>query len=133
MARRVITNPASVAALNSVEQLWTAASNRRTADCFEIDLGDVSSLDYYTGSSLKMFVHGAGTSVAHGGRYDGLTGNFGCAQPAVGFVFNLDALTKCSDARWRTSRSHKEAQKQQICSQKPFVFCASLWHLKLFD
>ena len=61
---------------------------------FEIDLGDVSSLDYYTGLSLKIFVHGAGSSVGRGGRYDGLTGSFGRAEPAVGFVLNLDALTE---------------------------------------
>ena len=44
--------------------------------------------------SLKIFVHGAGTSVGRGGRYDGLTGSFGRAEPAVGFVLNLDALTE---------------------------------------
>ena len=70
-------------------------SNRSVLqDSFEIDLGDVSSLDYYTGLSLKVFVHGAGSSVGRGGRYDGLTGSFGRAEPAVGFVLNLDALTE---------------------------------------
>jgi len=63
-------------------------------DSFEIDLGDIPSLDYYTGLSLKIFVHGAGSSIGRGGRYDGLTGNFGRAEPAVGFVLNLDALTE---------------------------------------
>ena len=33
-------------------------------------------------------------SVGRGGRYDGLTGSFGRAEPAVGFVLNLDALTE---------------------------------------
>ena len=32
--------------------------------------------------------------VGRGGRYDGLTGSFGRAEPAVGFVLNLDALTE---------------------------------------
>ena len=93
-ARRVIANPRSVAALDSLEELWTAIESLGLADRFEIDLSDVSSLDYYTGLSLKVFVHGAGTSVGRGGRYDGLTGNFGRAEPAVGFVLNLDALTE---------------------------------------
>ena len=92
--RRVITNARSVAALDSLEELWSAIESRGLADQFEIDLSDVSSLDYYTGLSLKVFVHGAGTSVGRGGRYDGLTGNFGRAEPAVGFVLNLDALTE---------------------------------------
>ena len=94
MARRLITNKRSVAALKSVDELWTEIESLGLQDAFEIDLGDVSSLDYYTGLSLKIFVHGAGASVGRGGRYDGLTGNFGRAEPAVGFVLNLDALTE---------------------------------------
>ncbi|HLM24743.1 MAG TPA: ATP phosphoribosyltransferase regulatory subunit [Pyrinomonadaceae bacterium] len=93
-ARGVITNARSIAALDSLEELWTAIESHELADCFEIDLCDVSSLDYYTGLSLKIFVRGAGTSVGRGGRYDGLTGSFGRAEPAVGFVLNLDALTE---------------------------------------
>jgi ATP phosphoribosyltransferase regulatory subunit len=93
-ARGVIKNSRSVAALDSLEELWDALAELGLADHFEIDLSDVSSLDYYTGLSLRVFVDGAGTSVGRGGRYDGLTGNFGRAEPAVGFVLNLDALTE---------------------------------------
>ena len=93
-ARKTITNSRSLAALDSLEQLWNAIESLGLADRFEIDLSDVSSLDYYTGLSLRVFVPGAGTSIGRGGRYDGLTGNFGRAEPAVGFVLNLDALTE---------------------------------------
>jgi ATP phosphoribosyltransferase regulatory subunit len=93
-ARGSITNQRSMAALDSLDELWTEIESLGLQDSFEIDLGDVSSLDYYTGLSLKIFVHGAGTSVGRGGRYDGLTGSFGRAEPAVGFVLNLDALTE---------------------------------------
>ena len=93
-ARKAVKNSRSVAALDALDELWTAIEARGLSDFFEIDLGDVSSLDYYTGMSLKIFVHGAGTSVGRGGRYDGLTGSFGRAEPAVGFVLNLDALTE---------------------------------------
>jgi len=93
-ARSRITNARSIAALDSLEDLWTEIAAHGLESAFEIDLGDVSSLDYYTGLSLKIFVHGAGSSVGRGGRYDGLTGSFGRAEPAVGFVLNLDALTE---------------------------------------
>ncbi|HEX2270395.1 MAG TPA: ATP phosphoribosyltransferase regulatory subunit [Pyrinomonadaceae bacterium] len=93
-ARRVIRNPRSIAALNALEQLWINIESFDLQDSFEIDLGDVPSLDYYTGLIMKVFVHGAGASIGRGGRYDGLTGNFGRAEPAVGFVLNLDALTE---------------------------------------
>lgn len=92
--RKALTNPRSIAALDALEEIWTAIESLGLSESFEIDLGDVSSLDYYTGLSLKIFVRGAGTSVGRGGRYDGLTGSFGRAEPAVGFVLNLDALTE---------------------------------------
>ena len=93
-AREVIRNDRSLAALKALEDLWTEIESHGLQNDFEIDLGDVPSLDYYTGLTLKIFVHGAGASVGRGGRYDGLTGNFGRAEPAVGFVLNLDALTE---------------------------------------
>src|SRR5262249_38218379 len=93
-ARTTITNTRSLVALDSLEELWAEIEALDLQDSFEIDLGDVSSLDYYTGLNLKIFVHGAGASVGRGGRYDGLTGSFGRAEPAVGFVLNLDALTE---------------------------------------
>lgn len=93
-ARHLARNDRSVSALDSLEGLWSDIESLGLQDTFEIDLGDVPSLDYYTGLSLKVFVHGAGASIGRGGRYDGLTGNFGRAEPAVGFVLNLDALTE---------------------------------------
>lgn len=92
-ARKVIRNERSLQALNAIGDLWTEIEALGLQDDFEIDLGDVPSLDYYTGLTMKIYVHGAGASVGRGGRYDGLTGNFGRAEPAVGFVLNLDALT----------------------------------------
>ena len=93
-AREVIHNDRSLVALNALEDLWSRIELCGLHNDFEIDLGDVPNLDYYTGLTLKVYLHGAGGSVGRGGRYDGLTGNFGRAEPAVGFVLNLDALTE---------------------------------------
>jgi ATP phosphoribosyltransferase regulatory subunit len=41
-----------------------------------------------------MYVEGAGSRVGGGGRYDGLTANFGRTEPAIGFVLDLNALTE---------------------------------------
>jgi ATP phosphoribosyltransferase regulatory subunit len=92
-ARRVITNERSVAALGVIEELWRVLEALGLEDGFEIDLGDVAGLDYYTGLTFKVYVPGAGTRAGGGGRYDGLTANFGRPEPAVGFVLDLDALT----------------------------------------
>lgn len=91
-ARRIITNPRSLNALNKLESLWGIIQALNLSERFDIDLGDVSGLDYYTGLTCKIYVAGAGTRVGGGGRYDNLTANFGRPEPAVGFVLDLDTL-----------------------------------------
>jgi ATP phosphoribosyltransferase regulatory subunit len=93
-ARSVITNPRSSAALDRLESLWRIIESLGYASNFEIDLGDVSRLDYYTGLTFKIYVGGLGMRLGSGGRYDHLTGKFGRAEPAVGFVVELDALAE---------------------------------------
>lgn len=92
-ARRVITNNRSVTALVALGELWRILEELNISDHFEIDLGDVSGLDYYTGLTFKIYVEGAGSRVGGGGRYDLLTANFGKTEPAIGFMLELDALT----------------------------------------
>ncbi|HWT02722.1 MAG TPA: ATP phosphoribosyltransferase regulatory subunit [Pyrinomonadaceae bacterium] len=93
-ARRIITNERSARALDALDHLWRVVEELSLSHAFEIDLGDVSGLDYYTGLTFKMYVEGAGSRVGGGGRYDGLTANFGRAEPAIGFVLDLNALTE---------------------------------------
>ena len=93
-AREVITNTSSLVAINKLADLWQVIESLGMEDSFEVDLADVSSLDYYTGLSFKVFVRGVGYRVGRGGRYDGLTANFGGAEPAVGFVLSLDSLVE---------------------------------------
>ncbi|MDQ2975340.1 MAG: ATP phosphoribosyltransferase regulatory subunit [Acidobacteriota bacterium] len=93
LARSVISNEQSRAALDRLESLWNVIESSDLTHCFEIDLGDVARLDYYTGLTFKIYVKGAGYRVGSGGRYDGLTASFGKEEPAVGFVLDLDALT----------------------------------------
>ena len=92
-ARRMITNSRSQAALTRLDRLWSVIESLQLSDRFEIDLGDVSRLDYYTGLTFKIYVTGAGARVGSGGRYDALTASFGKSEPAVGFVFELDSLS----------------------------------------
>jgi ATP phosphoribosyltransferase regulatory subunit len=92
-ARSVITNPRSVAALDALERLWRAIERLGLEESFEIDLGDVSGLNYYTGLVFKVFVQGLGRRVGRGGRYDGLISTFGRSEPAIGFILDLNGLT----------------------------------------
>lgn len=92
-ARQFITNERSIFALDALAQLWQSIDARGLQKHFEIDLADVSELDYYTGSVCKIYVAGAGARIGGGGRYDELTANFGRREPATGFVLDADALT----------------------------------------
>ncbi len=92
-ARRVITNTRSRRALESLEELWGMVELLGLSGNFEIDLADVSGLDYYTGFVFRIYVEGAGVRIGGGGRYDDLTKNFGQREPAVGFILDLDAIT----------------------------------------
>ena len=91
-ARRVTTNRRSIAALESLDWLWSILESLDLTQSFEIDLGDVPRLNYYTGLTFKIFLAGIGVGVGAGGRYDELTANFGRPEPAVGFVLDLDSL-----------------------------------------
>lgn len=93
LARSVISNDQSRTALDRLEGLWNVIGSLDLTDSFEIDLGDVARLDYYTGLTFKIYVKGAGHRIGSGGRYDGLIASFGKPEPAVGFVVDLDALT----------------------------------------
>ncbi len=110
-ARRVITNERSVAALGRLEALWTVIDSLGLAAQFEVDLGDVSRLDYYTGILFKIYVAGVGMRVGSGGRYDQLTANFGKAEPAVGFVLDLDALAEAMRANESITKLGEVAER----------------------
>jgi len=122
-ARRVIPNEQSHAALDRLDALWNVIESLDLTEHFEIDLGDVSRLDYYTGLIFKTYVNGAGTRVGSGGRYDGLTESFGRAEPAVGFVVELDALADVlrNSPRYANLRLESQAAVSQITENEPAV------------
>jgi ATP phosphoribosyltransferase regulatory subunit len=93
-ARGLVSNGQTGEALSALERVWETVEALGLADAFEVDLGDVSGLDYYTGLIFKIYLEGAGARVGGGGRYDELTANFGRREPAVGFMLDLDAITE---------------------------------------
>jgi len=123
-ARRVISNEQSRGALAALEDLWDVIEQLGLANLIEIDLGDVSGLDYYTGLVFKIYVAGAGARVGSGGRYDDLTANFGRREPAVGFVLELDALTEVVLRRGFSSTVHTAAGASPIESTTPAAMFA---------
>ncbi|MBX7220434.1 MAG: ATP phosphoribosyltransferase regulatory subunit [Blastocatellia bacterium] len=80
------------AAIDDLEHVWEIARVLQLDHFLELDLGEVSNLDYYTGMTFKIYAAGVGASVGSGGRYDRLLRNFGADEPAVGFQFNLERM-----------------------------------------
>ena len=121
-ARGIFANGQSRAAVDRLEDLWNVIESLGLTDHFEIDLGDVSRLDYYTGLTFKIYVNGAGSRVGSGGRYDGLTASFGKAEPAVGFVMELDALTDILRGREKLfpGTHEKRPQASQLKDDDPY-------------
>ena len=80
-------------------------------------------MDYYTGLLFKIYVAGVGTRVGSGGRYDQLTANFGKAEPAVGFVLDLDALAEAMRANESITRLGEVAERTaaRIMDEDPKV------------
>jgi ATP phosphoribosyltransferase regulatory subunit len=90
----VATGELALDALDALTRTWSVVESLGLSDFFEIDLGDVLGLDYYTGLVFKIYAEGAGARIGGGGRYDDLTANFGRREPATGFVLDLDAITE---------------------------------------
>lgn len=111
-ARRVMQNVGSREALDRLDRLWGMIESLDLTDRFEIDLGDLARLDYYTGLTFNIYVNGAAARVGNGGRYDGLTAAFGKAEPAVGFVLDLDALTAVLLAREADARLPQGSERR---------------------
>lgn len=84
-ARRALTNLSAV---------WTVLADFGVADRLAVDLGLVKDLAYYTGLVVEGYVPRLGYTLCTGGRYDGLYGQFGAAEPATGFALGLERVTE---------------------------------------
>jgi ATP phosphoribosyltransferase regulatory subunit len=91
-ARKAAEGARTLSALSALGEIWDVIEALDLTESFEIDLGDVSGMDYYTGLVFRIYVEGAGSRVGSGGRYDELATNFGRRESAVGFVLDLDGL-----------------------------------------
>lgn len=92
-ARGCLTSRRALDALGELERVWEALEGVGLSGHFKLDLGDVSWLDYHTGVVFQIYVAGGGGRVGRGGRYRGLTADYGRSESSVGFIIDLDAVT----------------------------------------
>ena len=90
--RGLIRNDRSRKAIDHLAEIYAVFEGLGLERHLTIDLGEVRGFDYYSGMLFRAYVPGLGFEVAIGGRYDGLSAQFGHDTPAVGFSFTLDRL-----------------------------------------
>lgn len=87
-----LLNTQAKEAIRNLKAVYTILSDYGYEDYISIDLSLVQGINRYTGIIFKGITHGIGYSICAGGRYDGLTGEFGTAMPAVGMAIGTDRL-----------------------------------------
>lgn len=81
-------------ALDSLESLNKLFLGRDEIDRIKLDLSMVPELDYYDGIIFKGYYMGIPTKILSGGRYDKSTEKFGITVPAIGFMIDMDLVTR---------------------------------------
>lgn len=81
-------------ALNALEELKTYFQSTDLFSRIRLDLSMMPDLDYYDGIIFKGYCSGVPKKIVSGGRYDRLTERFGRKVPAIGFVTDMDLVTR---------------------------------------
>ncbi len=90
----LVTNTLCLDALTNLRAVLDQLATFGLLEYVSLDLGQLQSLNYYTGIIFKGFTYGLGFPLFSGGRYDQLVNNFGRDLSATGFSIGLNfALT----------------------------------------
>jgi ATP phosphoribosyltransferase regulatory subunit len=92
-------NARAARALANLAEVYRLLRIYGLADAVVLDLGEVRSFDYYSGTYFEAYVAGFGASIAGGGRYDHMLGRFGYDCPAVGFAFDVGRALSVMEAQ----------------------------------
>lgn len=84
--------PALLAPLERLGQLYQLLCTAGHRDSLLLDLGEFRGFDYYDGVVFDVFAEGVGAELGGGGRYDHLIGRFGRDLPSTGFALDVDRL-----------------------------------------
>ena len=91
-AKGITSNTRSLSAISHLEQLYEILKIYGLERYITFVLGMLSKYNYYTGIIFKAYTYGTGETIANGGRYDNLVGQFGKDAPAIGTAIMVDEL-----------------------------------------
>ncbi|MGM0395841.1 MAG: ATP phosphoribosyltransferase regulatory subunit [Bacillota bacterium] len=81
-------------ALDELENLSEFFIDNQMAKGIKFDLSMLPDLDYYDGIVFKGYCQSIPNKILSGGRYDRLTEEFGIRVPAIGFMIDMDLVTR---------------------------------------
>ena len=90
--RSMTDNAEACAAIDHLMMLHRYLESYGVAEYISYDLGMLGKYGYYTGINFRALTYKTGESVAAGGRYDHLMGQFGKNAPAIGIALYVDTL-----------------------------------------
>ena len=91
-AKTLTKNEKALHAINRLEKLYSILKTYELNSYVTFDLGMISEYNYYTGIIFKAYTYGTGEPIAKGGRYGGLTEQFGKKAPAIGLAIEVDQV-----------------------------------------
>lgn len=84
--------PRILTALENLEELMDLLEAYDVMKYVSVDLGIVSSYQYYTGIIFAGYTFGSGEAIVKGGRYDKLLPYYGKQAASIGFAVVIDQL-----------------------------------------
>lgn len=90
--RSLIKNQDALAAVDHLKSLYELLKAYGFEKYVGFDLGMISKYEYYTGIIYHAYTYDVGESIASGGRYDNLVGQFGKDAAAIGMTIITDKL-----------------------------------------
>mgnify|MGYP001032774796 CR=1 FL=1 len=93
-ARSFAINDGMIKALDSLDKLLDSFTGQEFLDNIRLDLSLMPDLDYYDGVIFKGYCPSIPRKIISGGRYDRLTEKFGKKVPAIGFMVDMDLVTR---------------------------------------
>lgn len=94
IAKSYDMNEEMKSALDSLERLNELFLGKDIFDKIKLDLSMVQDLGYYDGIIFKGYCLGVPTKILSGGRYDKSTEKYGVKVPAIGFMIDMDLVTR---------------------------------------
>lgn len=94
MARAYEMNEEMKGALDSLERVKELFIHKDIIGKVKLDLSMVPDLGYYDGIIFKGYCLGVPTKILSGGRYDKWTKKYGVKVAAIGFMIDMDLVTR---------------------------------------